>query len=98
MAYVYETERRPPELVWSDWAERLASQLAQGLDALEARTPDTGWFGGDRPNGADAAVVATIDFLGTVSNLLPLRHVARLQALSTRSRAIPAFDTTRPDA
>ncbi|MCS6758351.1 MAG: glutathione S-transferase N-terminal domain-containing protein [Candidatus Devosia euplotis] len=37
VAYVYEIERRPSELVRSDWADRLASQVEQGLHALEAR-------------------------------------------------------------
>jgi glutathione S-transferase len=98
VAYAYETERRPPEKVWADWVTRLASQIGQGLAALEAETPDAGWFGGDHPDGADAAVVAAIDFLGTVSGLLDPAVIPQLVALSARSRTIAAFDTTRPDA
>ncbi len=98
VAYVYETERRPVDLVWSDWVTRLRDQLAQGIAALEARTPLSGWFGGAQPNGADAAVVASVDFLGTVAGLCDPAAMPRLLALSERSRAMPAFASTRPDA
>ena len=98
VAYVYETERRPAELVWADWAHRLRSQIDQGLAALEARTPASAWFGGANPNGADAAVVAMIDFLGTVEGLLAPTQAPNLLALSLRSRSVPAFATTHPAA
>ena len=98
VAYVYETERRPPELVWTDWVARLRSQLEQGLAALEAQTPASAWFGGIRPDGADAAVVATVDFLGTVAGLCTPATMPRLLALSERSRNIAAFAATHPQA
>lgn len=98
VAYVYETERRPPQLVWVDWVERLSSQLAEGLEALERQTPTAGWFGGSAPNGADAAVVATVDFLGTVGDLQLAQRAPGLLALAARSRAVAAFDRTHPDA
>ena len=98
VAYVYETERRPPDLVWADWVARLRSQLEQGLATLEAQAPADGWFGGARPDGADAAVVATLDFLGTVTGLGISAPTPRLLALSERSRAVAAFATTRRDA
>ena len=98
VAYVYETERRPPGLVWPEWAGRLASQLEQGLAALEARAPETAWFGGDAPNGADAAIVATLDFLDTIEGLQPPAAHERLQALAIRSRTVPAFARTHPEA
>ncbi|WP_193336853.1 glutathione S-transferase family protein [Devosia beringensis] len=98
VAFVYETERRPPDLVWPDWVTRLRSQLEEGLAALETQTPATAWFGGTHPNGADAAVVATVDFLGTVAGLTDPATMPRLLALSGRSRALPAFATTHPQA
>ena len=98
VAYVYETERRPAGLVWADWADRLRSQIEQGLAVLEARTPASAWFGGASPNGADAAVVAMIDFLGTVEGLEAPAEAPKLLALSLRSRALPAFATTHPAA
>tara|TARA_R110002124_G_scaffold44422_14_gene135593 strand:- start:11619 stop:12233 length:615 start_codon:yes stop_codon:yes gene_type:complete len=98
VAYVYETERRPPALVWSEWVDRLTAQLGQGLLALEARTPADGWFGGDQPDGADAAVVAAVDFLGTITGLADRPPTPRLAALADRSRSLAAFASTHPQA
>ncbi|WP_137151042.1 glutathione S-transferase family protein [Devosia sp. FKR38] len=98
VAYVYETERRPPDLVWGDWVQRLATQLRQGLAALEAQTPEAGWFGGANPNGADAAVVATIDFLGTVPDFADPTARPHLDALARRSLAVQAFAASHPSA
>ena len=98
VAYVYETERRPAERVWDDWVERLRSQIGRGLLALEAQAPPSGWFGGLGPDGADAAVVASLDFLGTVPGLLDAAEIPRLLALSQRSRALPAFALSHPSA
>lgn len=98
VAYVYETERRPADLVWADWVQRLTVQLRQGLGALEARTPVNGWFGGETPNGADAAVVATIDFLGTVPAFADQTAHPRLAALARRSLTLPAFAKSHPSA
>jgi len=98
VAYVYETERRPAHLVWSDWVDRLRSQVGQGLEAIEAQTPETGWFGGSTPNGADAAVIASMDFLATISGF-PDRSIApRVIAIAARSQAHAAFGTTHPNA
>ena len=98
VAYVYETERRPAELVWQAWVERLATQLRQGLASLEAQAPESGWFGGDAPNGADAAVVATVDFLGTIADFSDATGRPRLEALARRSLDIPAFAASHPTA
>jgi len=98
VAYVYETERRPAGLVWGEWVDRLAAQLGQGLLALEARAPAAGWFGGDQPDGADAAVVAAVDFLGTVSGWTARPAMPRLAALADRSRGVAAFASTHPQA
>ena len=98
VAYVYETERRPADLVWADWAQRLATQLRQGIAALEAQTPESGWCGGDTPNGADAAVVATIDFIGTIADFADAAARPRLDTLARRSLDLPAFASSHPKA
>ncbi|MBU1304030.1 MAG: glutathione S-transferase family protein [Alphaproteobacteria bacterium] len=98
VAYVYETERRPADLVWADWVQRLSTQLRQGLAALEAQTPEAGWFGGATPNGADAAVVATMDFLGTVPALGAAAACPKLATLCARSLDLLAFAASHPSA
>jgi glutathione S-transferase len=98
VAFVYETERRPAETQWSGWIERVTIQVDAGLAALEAACPSEGWFGGDRPNGADASAVSAIDFLITTRFPLDTASIPKLMVLSQRSRAHPAFETTRPDA
>jgi len=96
VAYVYETERRPAHLVWSDWVDRLRSQIGQGLEALEEQVPHEGWLGGTTANGADAATVSMVDFLATTDGVLQADQLPRLRALSARSRVLAPFETTRP--
>ncbi|WDR02418.1 glutathione S-transferase family protein [Devosia algicola] len=94
VAYVYETERRPAQLQWPEWRDRMERQVLGGLAALEAKTPTDGWFGGDKPNGADIAAVTIHDFAGTIKTIDMKTSYCRLAALSARANATEAFSAS----
>lgn len=98
VALVYETERRPPELRWSDWRARLEAQLESGLVALEAVVHGADWLGGDTPDGADIAAVAAYDFIGTIEAVALAGRFPRLAALSARANAQAEFAASLPKA
>lgn len=95
VALVYERIRRPAEWQWPEWGTRLETQVGNGLDALEAGTPDSGWYGGAQPNGADVAAVCAYDFV-----LVRLPELAgdrpKLAALSQRANELAPFARTYP--
>ena len=94
VSLVYERQRRPEQYHWPEWQQRLETQLLGGLDWLEAQAPESGYFGGSRPKGADVTVVATYDF---VENMHPelLRH-PKLHALSRRANRRAVFARCHP--
>lgn len=97
VALVYETNRRPKDLHWTDWASRVEGQAAGGLAEMEARAPEAGWLGGDAPNGADVAFVITHDFIQATNPRL-LEGRQKLAALARRARDLPAFAETMPES
>ncbi len=96
VALVYETTRRPPELHWAEWIARVEGQVTSALDLLEAHSPTEGFAGGDAPNGADVAAVASFDFVGMACPHLSEGKYRRLAALSARANELDAFSSTLP--
>ena len=95
VALMYELERRPARFLWPEYRDRVATQLDSGLRALEAMLPETGWLGGEVPNGGDIAAVVGYDFVSTISGFArPL--LPRLTALSALASAHDAFSLTYP--
>lgn len=96
VALVYETTRRPKELHWRDWIDRVETQVRVGLDLLEAQAPDEGFASGGAPNGVTAAVVASWDFIAMAHPYLVESGYPKMKALSERANALPQFAASRP--
>ena len=96
VAYAYEALRRPQEVQWDAWKERLLRQLTGGLREIEARAPAEGFHGGDRPNGADVLSVVSHDFIALARPDLLGANTPKLAALSALANQIDAFKNTTP--
>lgn len=91
VAALYERSKRPAEKVHQPWHDHLASQVAGGLQALEA-LPMTPWFLGDRMTMADVTAAVALTFLGkTTPALAPPGAYPKLAALTAKCEALPAF-------
>jgi glutathione S-transferase len=99
VAAIYERTKRPKELVHAPWRAQLDAQGADGLAALEAQLGDRTWFGGAKPNQADATAIAAFGFVSTVlPRVVPAGTYPRLEALMRLAEAHPAFAETRQQA
>lgn len=97
VALLYEIQRRPAELHWPDWQQRLGLQVAGGVAEMETRCPDT-WSGDDRPDGGDVAFVIAWQFIEISNPGVITTPIPRLTALCARAMELPAFAATRPTA
>lgn len=95
VALVYEKNRRDPALHAPAVIARIEGQIASSVAAIDAATPEQGWFGGAGPDGSDIAVVCLHDFIAATNPGL-LEGAGRLAALATRANALPPFGDTRP--
>lgn len=98
VSLVYDKNRRPPELHWSEWIERLEGQITAALGVLESKAPTEGWLGGDRPNAADVAFVIAHDFIKATNAYLVEGKFPRLAAMSAMAADVEAFKATAPAA
>ncbi len=96
VALTYELVRRPREYQWEGWVERMTAQTANGLEALDAQTPEGEWFGGEMPNGADVVAVCAFDYVAARAAHLTQR-APRLARLAAEANKLPAFAKTRPN-
>ncbi|WMS42257.1 glutathione S-transferase [Acuticoccus sp. MNP-M23] len=97
VAVFYEKGRRPPELVWDEWLDRLAAQTRDGLAAMEANADPAGAFGGaDGPDGGDIAVVCAFQMAKITSPWLIDREYKALEALEAQAMALAPFAETYP--
>ena len=97
VALVYDKNRRPEHLHWSDWQNRLEAQVLDGLRAMETQCPEDGWLsGGDAPMAGDVGFVITHDFIAASNPYLLEIGLPKLSALAARANAIPAFGDTKP--
>ncbi len=98
VALAYELQRRPKNLIYPDWAEKLKSQARAGLAELDRLLDsDNPWLAFGRLTQADVSAVAAWDFFG---NMLPGTfapdELPRVAALSERANRMPAFAETHP--
>ena len=96
VAMVYERNRRPDELHWREWQQRVAGQIRDGLAALDGQVPQEGFYGGDGPNGADIVAVCAWDFLVATNRWLLEAGYPKLQGLAERADRLDAFAETKP--
>lgn len=96
VALVYEKNRRPEEFQWPEWRARIEGQIAGGLEALEARIPESGWMGGANPDGADVCAAIAHDFLAVTNPHVLEGGYPRLKALAARAAEHPAFAASKP--
>lgn len=96
VALVYEKNRRPEEVQWPDWQDRLTGQIRGGLHGIEAHLPD-GWSGGDTPDAGDLAAVVAYQFCEATNPWLLEPGFAKLAAFTEKAMAeIPAVAATKP--
>jgi glutathione S-transferase len=90
VAIAYEA-RRPSELAWPEWTDRLRAQMRAAWGMLEAELAGD-YLAGDRLSQADISAAAGIGF---IRHALPGEWPAglwpRLEGLAARLEASPAF-------
>ncbi|MSO84611.1 MAG: glutathione S-transferase family protein [Rhodospirillales bacterium] len=98
VALAYEIQRRPKQLIYPEWAEKLQGQARAGLAEIDrALGPDKQWLALGRLTQADVSAVATWDFLGNMlAGTFAPAEFPRLAALSERANRLPAFAETHP--
>lgn len=93
VAAVYETVRRPAEVQWDVWSDRLMGQATGGLQALEALVPEPG---AHAPDGGDIAMAITQHFAETALPAILAPGYPRLKALGARAMDWPGVAATMP--
>ncbi len=96
VAMVYERNRRPAELHWKDWQDRVAGQIRGGLAELDRVVPGAGWSGPDGPDGGDLAAICAYQFVEVTNPWLLEPGYPRLKALAARGMTIDAIAATLP--
>jgi glutathione S-transferase len=92
IALYYEKQRRPERYQWAEWQDRLATQIANGLRALDAEADDR--F--DTPGAIEIAAACAYDInMATFPDLVD-PALTRLATLSRRANQHPAFARTHP--
>ena len=87
----YERMLRPPEKRHDPWIERVAGQLAAGLEALDAEAPLSGWIAGE-PGVADISAVCAFGFVQQIlSDVFETGRYPNLAEFCARAEALPAF-------
>lgn len=92
IALHYETRRRPEQYQWSEWQDRLKTQISNGLQALEAAVDDNP----AAPGAVEIAACCAYDINAVTLPELIDPALTRLKALSDRANTHPAFATTYP--
>ncbi|MEM8841033.1 MAG: glutathione S-transferase family protein [Pseudomonadota bacterium] len=96
VAMVYDRNRRPAELHWQAWQDRLTGQIQGGLAALEKMAPDAAR--GGRPDGGDLATVIAYHFIEETNPWLLDPDYPELAALAGRAMDWPGVRETMPKA
>ena len=97
VAATYEMNRRPAEKVHQPWLDQLLAQTTGGLAALEEAS-GSGWFVGNRLTQADITAACGFGFIGRAQpTVVPPGRYKRLEALSARAEALPAFQKAQPE-
>lgn len=97
VALVYERNRRPEELHWMEWQQRLVGQIKGGLAAIEAWAPEDGWSGEDgAPDGGDIAAAVAHQFIEITNPWVLDGGFDALATMTGRAKEISGFSETRP--
>jgi glutathione S-transferase len=92
VALIYEQLRRPADLQWPEWRDRIKTQIRSGLTALDALIgPGTAPL-----DGLGLSAVCAYDLAATKFPALTSEGLANLADLSVRANAVPAFAATHP--
>lgn len=92
VALIYERHRRPADLQWPEWRNRIKTQISSGLAALEeAVGPDASPLA-----GLGLSAVCAYELVATKFPALARPGFANLDTLSERASALPAFAATHP--
>ncbi len=96
VAIEYE-RKRPVELRWAEWTERLRGQMRQALAMLDAQLTGD-WFVGDRLTQADISTVVGIGFIRyTIPHEWPAGEYPALERLVARLEATEPFQAVPQD-
>lgn len=88
---IHYEHRRPPELRWAEWEERLRNQLVTALQQLEDAL-DGDWLVGERLTHADIMAAVTVSFIRyTEPDEWPSGRYPKLEALTGRLEKNPEF-------
>lgn len=83
--------RRPSELVWHEWVQRLREQMRLALDQLEAALSGE-WLVGAKMTQADITTAVTVGFIRFVLPAeWPTGRYPALEKLAARLEATPGF-------
>jgi glutathione S-transferase len=92
VALIYDRLRRPADLQWPEWQDRIKTQIRSGLVSLEALIgPDTAPL-----DGIGLSAVCAYDLAATKFPALTSEGLPNLANLSARANALPAFAATHP--
>lgn len=90
VALVYEW-RRPTELVWPSWVDRLRGQLLDALDLIEIQLTGEHLIGTTLTQ-ADITLAVGVGFIRfTIPDEWPTGRYPRIEAHAARMEALPAF-------
>lgn len=89
----YEIKRRPEELHYQDWIDRITQQLTSALDSLEAVVGvGSDWLFGNEPTQPDINIGVAWRFVQLhFADLAPAADYPGLAEFSSRAEALPEF-------
>lgn len=88
--------KRPPEMVYRPWVDRMYEQSKDGAQALDGMMKGP-WMTGENLTQADVSVVCFWDFIAkNRPSTSPALDCPKLEALSKKANAMPEFAETIP--
>ncbi|MEC8163175.1 MAG: glutathione S-transferase family protein [Pseudomonadota bacterium] len=88
--------KRPPEMVYRPWVDRMYEQTKEGVEALDGMVKGP-WMIGDKLTQADVSMVCFWDFIAMHRPAsAPALNCPNLSAISERANAMTEFSETRP--
>jgi len=96
VAMMYEKNRRPEPLHWTEWQDRLVGQVRDGFAAMERGAP-THFYGGGAPDGADIAAVCAVQQAEVTNPSLMSTVGPGLKGLCARAMELAPFRETYPE-
>ena len=96
VALVYERNRRPEQLHWKEWQQRVVGQVQGGLAALDAGLPAEGWSGDGGPDAGDVAGVIAYQFVEATNPWVLEPGYPRLAGLVRRAMELREIAASKP--